>query len=280
MTSLDKHATGIHRVAVRTLLRGKAGLSASLNEIIGAVSIGVFLLGVTAVGVTAMVSFGNDSDAQTSLAAVRAAETTHETKWGAFATRDELVAGAKGSLAGMHDSMRIFVNDGGADYCATVKSSSIQGPQYLAGTWADPAQVRTPFTHSTLKGCQTFPPVFIKAQGSVSLAEAKVPAGSTFSCLRFSMTPGKDVKNWYIGADYLDAAKKPVPNTASPITGGGFYTSNGAMRASDVDGYCFGVGPEVKYVRWNFSSSMADSYGPGALNTVGSTYRNVIVLHP
>lgn len=260
------------------VLGSKTGLSASLSEVIAAVTISVAVLGLAGFGVGAAMSFSRESDAKSAITSIRSAEIANEAKTGRYASLSDLASSAKGGLDELPSDTKVFVNDGGTDFCVAVKAESVQGTQFLAGQWIEPGEVVTPFNQAGLKGCHTLPGVFMDQHTTKRTAFLPVPVGSTRSCLRFNVRPGRDVVNWYIGAGYYDAAKQPVPNTASPNSAGGYYSANGAMRSVDTDGYCFGVGPEVKFIQWNFNSSSAANYGPGALNTVGSLYRDVVVL--
>lgn len=257
----------------RDLLRRKEGLSASIGEVIGAITISMIVLALSGFGITAGINYSHDSNAEAALQSVRSAQILHQTKTDEYGTMSELRAGEVPSLRAAPDGVRLFVDDDGRNYCAMIESGSTSRPQLVNGPRGGIAQLRTRVNMDTLKGCHTEGrSVRVTKHGGEYLSIATVPAGATTTCLSFNVNPGPDVVIWYVGIAYLDAALNRVGNTQMPNPAGGYWSSNGAARALDVDGTCFPVGPEVKNIQWNFASSAGVDR-----NTIGSVYRDVVV---
>lgn len=260
-------------ITCRDLLRRKEGLSASIGEVIGAITISIIVLALSGFGISAGINYSHDSNAEAALQSVRSAQILHQTKTDAYGTMDELQAGEAPSLRSAPDGVRLFVDTDGRDYCALVESGSMSRPQLVNGPRGGVATLRTRVNMDTIKGCHTDGrSVRMTKHVAEYLSIAEVPAGSTSTCLRFNIAAGPGVTHWVVGVAYLDAALMPVGNTKSPNPAGGFYTTNGRANTPDVDGYCIGIGPEVKNVRWNFLSGPASDR-----NGIGSTYRDVVI---
>lgn len=264
--------------AVRALLARKDGLSASLSEVLGAISIAVVILGLTGVGIAASFNVGQDSEASTGISSLRSAQTMYEAKHGSYATLSQLTSGTKPAMGSAPAGTKLMLGPDALSYCALVKSGSMAGTQFLTGSGGTVVELKTKVDTEALKGCTWEPDHTIMAHTPVPLQAAPAPAGSSQSCLRFTVKPGPSVRNWLLGVTYLDADQEPVPNTRMPIPGGGYYTNNGRLAALDVDGVCYPIGPEVKFVRWNFASSASANYGAGEMNTIGSRYSDTVVI--
>jgi len=255
------------------LLSDKSGLSASIGEVIGAITISMVVLALSGFGIASGINYSQDSNAEAALQSVRSAQILHQTKTDEYGTMDELLAGDTPSLRNAPDGVHLYVDEDGRNYCAFIESGSMSRPQFLSGPRGGIVELRAKVDPKTFKGCTVQGrSVVIKKHGSDQLAIAAVPPGAGTACLRFNFDPGPEVTNWYIGIKYLDAALKPVGNTKMANPAGGFYTSNGAARVASTNGDCFPVGPEVKNVQWGIhSAAQSDRTG------IGSTYRDLVM---
>lgn len=110
-------------------LRSKAGLSANLPEVLGALAIGILVIG-GGVGIAAGINYSRDSQAQSTLKSIATAETLIQSKTEKFGSLDDLTAGDSPALAEKPDATVTKIAQTDSNYCAVIKSKSMAGPTY------------------------------------------------------------------------------------------------------------------------------------------------------
>jgi hypothetical protein len=116
------------RQSIKSVLTNKRGISASLPEVIGAVTISVILIGGSAFGLAAGYNASQDADAKSTLNAVKSAQVLNQSKTEGYGTFEELTTGEDPALTANPDKLKIEAST--TNYCAVVKSGSMFGATY------------------------------------------------------------------------------------------------------------------------------------------------------
>jgi hypothetical protein len=110
-------------------LRSKAGLSANLPEVLGALAIGILVIG-GGVGIAAGINYSRDAQAKSTLKSIATAETLVQSKTDSFGSLDDLTSGDTPALAEKPDATTTKIAQTDTNYCAVIKSKSMTGPTY------------------------------------------------------------------------------------------------------------------------------------------------------
>lgn len=114
--------------STRKLLTEKHGLSTSISESLGALVIGVLVLAGIGVGIGAAYNYSQDSNAKSSLEAVKSAEVLYQAKNAAFGDVAALTGGNDPALSSSAPNVTITATT--INYCAVVKSGSMFTKNY------------------------------------------------------------------------------------------------------------------------------------------------------
>lgn len=114
--------------SIKSVLKNKLGLSASLPEVLGALAIGIIVIGGGGFGIAAGVNYSNNSQAQSALESVKSAQTLQQSKAGSFGTLEALTTGDTPPLTTAPDNLKIAAT--ATNYCAVIKSKSMTGDTY------------------------------------------------------------------------------------------------------------------------------------------------------
>lgn len=114
--------------SARSILADKRGLSTSIPESLGALGLGIVILATAGVGIGAAFNYGQDSSAQQTLDAVKAAQVLYQAKNTTYGDVAALTTGTDPALNKTNPHLNIVKST--TDYCAAIKSDSLFPASY------------------------------------------------------------------------------------------------------------------------------------------------------
>lgn len=112
---------------IRGTLSSKKGLSLSIPEILVALAASVTAIAIGG-GIAMAMNISKDSNAKNALNDIKTAQSIIQNKTGSFADLDTLTNGSPAALPQVADGLKLAAS--GTQYCAVIKSTSMEGPTY------------------------------------------------------------------------------------------------------------------------------------------------------
>ena len=109
--------------STRAVLSNKRGISTSITESLGGITIGILVMAAAGVGVAAAYNIGQDSTAKSALDAISPAQTIVQNRTGSFGDLAALTTGVDPAMTGTPAFLAI--NATATNYCAVIKSKSM-----------------------------------------------------------------------------------------------------------------------------------------------------------
>lgn len=114
---------------ISATLKSNRGIAMSTTDLLGAIVGSIVLLGGAIFGIAHMINYTHDSNAQSALEQVKTAQVLYQSSTGSFAAdAADLTKGTTPALVNKPASLKMTAN--ATDYCAVVKSDSMDGNRY------------------------------------------------------------------------------------------------------------------------------------------------------